>query len=230
MRNPPRDFCHLCDTEPQRKVKRKMHTEVLTRMSLFEGCEAEALHQLLREAPNSLRIYKEGEYIARQGDACRSLFILMKGNVKTQMENAEGKQLTIDWIKAPDILAPAFIYASENRFPVNVEATELCEVLVMDRTRFEAFMHAQPAVMRNFIAIISDRSLFLSRKLNEFALQSLKSRLLNYLQMHGGIHNQQEVAFILGVARPSLARALSELIAEGKITMTGKQVVLNAPE
>lgn len=207
-----------------------MHTEVLTRMSLFERCEAEALHQLLREAPNSLRIYKEGEYIARQGDACRSLFILMKGNVKTQMENAEGKQLTIDWIKAPDILAPAFIYASENRFPVNVEATELCEVLVMDRTRFEAFMHAQPAVMRNFIAIISDRSLFLSRKLNEFALQSLKSRLLNYLQMHGGIHNQQEVAFILGVARPSLARALSELIAEGKITMTGKQVVLNAPE
>ena len=207
-----------------------MHTEVLTRMSLFEGCEKEALHQLLREAPNSLRIYKEGEYIARQGDACRSLFILMKGNVKTQMENAEGKQLTIDWIKAPDILAPAFIYASENRFPVNVEATELCEVLVMDRTRFEAFMHAQPAVMRNFIAIISDRSLFLSRKLNEFALQSLKSRLLNYLQMHGGIHNQQEVAFILGVARPSLARALSELIAEGKITMTGKQVVLNTPE
>lgn len=207
-----------------------MHTEVLTRMNLFEGCEKEALHQLLREAPNSLRIYKEGEYIARQGDACRSLFILMKGNVKTQMENAEGKQLTIDWIKAPDILAPAFIYASENRFPVNVEATELCEVLVMDRARFEAFMHAQPAVMRNFIAIISDRSLFLSRKLNEFALQSLKSRLLNYLQMHGGIHNQQEVAFILGVARPSLARALSELIAEGKITMTGKQVVLNTPK
>ena len=203
-----------------------MHTEVLNRMSLFEGCDPEALSQLLREAPNSLRTYKEGEFIARQGDVCRSLFILMKGNVRTQMENAEGKQLTIDRIKAPDILAPAFIYASENRFPVNVEATELCEVLVMDRKRFENFMHAQPAVMRNFIAIISDRSLFLSRKLNEFALQSLKSRLLNYLRAQG-IHNQQEVAFILGVARPSLARALAELIAEGKVTMSGKQVILH---
>ena len=207
-----------------------MHTEVLNRMSLFEGCDPEALSQLLREAPNSLRTYKEGEFIARQGDVCRSLFILIKGHVRTQMENAEGKQLTIDWIKAPDILAPAFIYASENRFPVNVEATELCEVLVMDRKRFENFMHAQPAVMRNFIAIISDRSLFLSRKLNEFALQSLKSRLLNYLKMHGGIHNQQEVAFILGVARPSLARALSELIAEGKVTMSGKQVILHSDD
>ena len=186
-----------------------MHTEILNRMSLFEGCDPEALYQLLREAPNSLRTYKEGEFIARQGDVCRSLFILIKGHVRTQMENAEGKQLTIDWIKAPDILAPAFIYASENRFPVNVEATELCEVLVMDRTRFEEFMR---------------------RKLNEFALQSLKSRLLNYLKMHGGIHNQQEVAFILGVARPSLARALSELIAEGKVTMSGKQVILHSAD
>ena len=194
-----------------------MHTEILNRMSLFEGCDPEALYQLLREAPNSLRTYKEGEFIARQGDVCRSLFILIKGHVRAQMENAEGKQLTIDWIKAPDILAPAFIYASENRFPVNVEATELCEVLVMDRTRFEEFMHAQPAVMRNFIATISD-------------LQSLKSRLLNYLKMHGGIHNQQEVAFILGVARPSLARALSELIAEGKVTMSGKQVILHSAD
>ena len=70
-----------------------MHTEILSRMSLFEGCDPEALYQLLREAPNSLRTYKEGEFIARQGDVCRSLFILIKGHVRTQMENAEGKQL-----------------------------------------------------------------------------------------------------------------------------------------
>ena len=50
-----------------------MHTEILNRMSLFEGCDPEALYQLLREAPNSLRTYKEGEFIARQGDVCRSL-------------------------------------------------------------------------------------------------------------------------------------------------------------
>jgi len=29
------------------------------------------------------------------------------------------------------------------------------------------------------------------------------------------------------VARPSLARALAELIAEGKVTMSGKQVILH---
>ena len=56
-----------------------MHTEILNRMSLFEGCDPEALYQLLREAPNSLRTYKEGEFIARQGDVCRSLVYSDKG-------------------------------------------------------------------------------------------------------------------------------------------------------
>ena len=52
---------------------------------------------------------------------------------------------------------------------------------------------------------------------NEFALLNLKTRLLKYLETHSVIHNQQEVAQKLGVTRPSLARALSELVNEGKI-------------
>ena len=124
------------------------------------------------------------------------------------------------------MLAPAFIFASENRFPVNIEVQESCEVLVLDKNYFLEFMHSQPVIMKNFIGMISDRSLFLSKKLNEFALQSLKSRLLNYLKINKRIDNQQEVAFILGVARPSLARALSELVAEKKVSMNGKEAII----
>ena len=76
----------------------------------------------------------------------------------------------------------------------------------------------------DFLKLISDRSLFLSKKLNEFALQSLKSRLLNYIKMHGTLTSQQEVAHILAVARPSLARALSELTNEGCIWIEGKEM------
>ena len=81
--------------------------------------------------------------------------------------------------------------------------------------------------MRNFLQLVSDRTLFLSKKLNAFALQSLKSRILNYLRMHGTILNQQEVAQILGVARPSLERALSELASEGCIRIEKKEMRIN---
>lgn len=203
-----------------------MNAIQLLQLPLFQGISEAAARQLLAEAPNSVRRYKEGDFIARQGDPCRSLYILCTGNVRAQMENAEGKQVTIDRISAPEVLAPAFIFASENRFPVNIEVQENCEVLVLDKNYFLEFMHSQPVIMKNFIEMISDRSLFLSKKLNEFALQSLKSRLLNYLKINGRIDYQQEVAFILGVARPSLARALSELVAEKKVSMNGKEAII----
>lgn len=220
-------ICNECYTYLQIIVKMMMTAQQLVRLPLFDQVTEAEAEQLLHKAPNSLRTYKSREYIARQGDVCRSLYILCTGTVRAQMENAEGKQLTIDVINAPDVLAPAFIYASENRFPVNVEAISDCEVFIMDKNRFLDFMHETPSVMKNFIGLISDRSLFLSRKLNEFALQSLKSRLLNYLQVNKRISNQQEVAFILGVARPSLARALSELNNEGRIRMEGKEIHIN---
>lgn len=139
------------------------------------------------------------------------------------MVSPEGKQLTIDHLKAVELLAPAFLFASENRFPVNLEAQEACEVIAVGRDNFLEAMHGNPRLMQNFLQVISERSLFLSRKLNEFALQGLKERLLNYLKLNGTIRNQKEVAYILGVARPSLARALSELVAEGRVVASGKE-------
>lgn len=203
-----------------------MNVQELIRLPLFTGLDTDAAAQLLAESPHAMRTYRNGEFIARQDDICKSLYVLCNGEVRTMMENAEGKQLTIDRIRAPEILAPAFIYASQNRFPVSVEAIGTCEVWMMDKLKFLECMHRHPAVMRTFIEMISDRSLFLSRKLNEFALQSLKSRLLNYIKINKAITNQQEAAFILGVARPSLARALSELSAEGRIRIDGKSITV----
>lgn len=74
--------------------------------------------------------------------------------------------------------------------------------------------------MMNFIAIISDRCQRLSRRVNDFALQSLKVRVVEYLKIHRRIENVGWLSRILGVARPSLSRILSELKAEGIIERT----------
>ena len=191
-----------------------MEPHVLLQMPLFQGITEEALLRFILLHQHTLKSYKPGDFIALQGDIYRSLYILCNGTVRTQMVSAEGKQLTIETLRAPKLLAPAFIFASENRFPV----------LILNKDAFLEFMHQHPIVMQNFLKLISDRSLFLSKKLNEFALQSLKSRLLNYIKMHGTLTSQQEVAHILAVARPSLARALSELTNEGCIWIEGKEM------
>ena len=92
------------------------------------------------------------------------------------MVNEEGKQVTIEEIEAPRLLAPAFIFATDNRFPVNITTLTNCEVLVLNRTDFVDLMHREKIVMQNFLKSLLDGSIFLSRKLNAFALQDLKTR------------------------------------------------------
>ena len=191
-----------------------MEIHTLLKMPPFQGITEEELLSLILAPEHARRQCKPADFIAMQGEAYRSLFILCCGSVRTQMVSAEGKQLTIETLKAPQLLAPAFVFASENRFPVNIEAKEKCEILIINKNVFLEFLHRHPTVMRNFLQLVSDRTLFLSKKLNAFAL-------------HGTILNQQEVAQILGVARPSLARALSELASEGCIRIEKKEMRIN---
>ncbi|MFR7824856.1 MAG: Crp/Fnr family transcriptional regulator [Odoribacter splanchnicus] len=176
--------------------------------------------------PNALREFGIGDFIALQGTACQSLYLLYSGRVRTNMVNEEGKQVTIEEIEAPRLLAPAFIFATDNRFPVNITTLTNCEVLVLNRTDFVDLMHREKVVMQNFLRIISDRSIFLSRKLNAFALQDLKTRLLAYLHEHENPRSRQEIADILGVARPSLARVLSELADEGYLRIEKRKITV----
>lgn len=189
---------------------------------LFRGLKEEELAAFLFGETGCLRTFAGGDVVFRQGALCKSLYLLAAGRVKAEMTGGDGKAFTVEEINAPALLASAFLFATENRFPVRVEAVEECEVFVIGRDRFMEYMRLYPAMLHNFLTDISDRSVFLSRKVKDFALLDLKKRLLRYLETHESVHNQREVAQRLGVTRPSLARALAELNAEGKIPRRGQ--------
>lgn len=199
----------------------------LKRLSLFAEASDEALRELLVEAPSQMRHYRRGDLVAMQGATVRRLYILLEGAIRAQMTNSEGKRLTMDMITAPDLLASAFVYSSENKLPVSIEATEDSLIWYLDREYFLGFMGRHVSVMRVFLRMISDRSSFLSQKINALNLQSLRERLVAYLRTHGTVGKQEELALLLGVARPSLARLLGELVDEGVLSKdtTGYRLV-----
>ena len=203
-----------------------MDYKKLAEAPVFRGLSERVLENFIGRTPNALREFGIGDFIALQGTVCQSLYLLYSGRVRTNMVNEEGKQVTIEEIEAPRLLAPAFIFATDNRFPVNITTLTNCEVLVLNRTDFVDLMHREKIVMQNFLRIISDRSIFLSRKLNAFALQDLKTRLLAYLREHENPRSRQEIADILGVARPSLARVLSELADEGYLRIEKRKITV----
>lgn len=193
---------------------------------MFAGADKDVLNNFLLNAPHKISSFRKGDIVVMQDSPCRSLMLLCQGSLSARMTNSEGKEVTIEILHAPEILAPAFLYASENKFPVTLQAEEDTLIWSLSKDEFLRMMETDTSVLRNFLRNISDRSLFLSRKLNEFALQSLSTRIIGYLKRNEVINNVQDVAFIMGVARPSLSRTLSSMVDQGLLQKTSDGYVL----
>lgn len=202
--------------------------DILKGIHIFGKLSEENLADIAKDFPNRISGYKQGDIVAFQGQEVKSLIVLLKGTAKAHMENKNMKRLTVDSFIAPSILAPAFLYSSENRFPVTVEiSSSNAEFLFLNKDYFSKLMTKEPSVMKAFIREISDRSLFLSKRLNSLGLEDLRNRIINYLKGNKVHETQEEMAMSLAVARPSLARVLGELIEEGVIIKEGKNYKLS---
>lgn len=158
--------------------------------------------------------------VVRVGDTCNSLMLLTEGTVETRMGSETGREVVIDRLQAPKIMAPAFLFSKDNTIPVEVLTITEGVIWYIHREAFFQFMTAHPEVLRAFLGILSDRSHFLSGKVRSFAVKGLRNRVLDYIRQHGTITNVGETAEMLGVARPSLSRILADLQAEGLVERT----------
>lgn len=196
-------------------------------MPLFRGSDTSLVTRILHDFPGRFASYGKGDFIAMQNSVCRSIFLLCEGSVYAQMTSDEGKEFTLDTLSAPDVLASAFVFGTENIYPVTIIANSDCKMWVVSRDCLQELIEQDKVVLHNFLTVLSDHSLFLSRKIHEFALQTLSSRVVGYLQRNGMIQNLQEAAFILGVARPSLSRAIAQLVAQGVLCKVDEGYVLS---
>ena len=147
----------------------------LKALPLFAGLKDSDLEELLA-APHRRRVYKPGKTIMSAGDAVQSLVVLAAGRVETRMGGDE-REVVIDRLAAPCLLAPAFLFASDNTLPVDAVAVEECVVWMLNHEGFVRFMAAHSEVMCRFLRTMSDRSRFLSEKVFLFTATLSKEPL-----------------------------------------------------
>lgn len=178
------------------------------------------------------KVFRKGDVIARQGDVCKYLYLLTKGSVKTEMIAEDGNLLNIETILAPHPLAPAFLFAQNNRFPVYVTALEECELLMIPKESVMKLLATNERFLSGYMSFNAGRTQFLSNKLQLMSIKTIKGKLAQYLLEQCSSdksvivlnRNQTELAEYFGVARPSLARTLSEMVGEGLIHVDKKQI------
>ena len=175
------------------------------------------------------KYYKKGEWIAQQGDIVTALYILSKGSVKAEMISESGAVLKIETIHAPNPLAPAFLFAENNRFPVDVVALEPCEIVIISKDSIMQQLSRNEAFLQGFMIYNSNRVHFLSERIKLLSTKTIKGKLSQYIlaRTHNMDFtmdmNQTALAEYFGVTRPSLSRSLSEMVDEGVVSLKGKR-------
>ena len=195
--------------------------EEIKRIKLFAGCDDASIQKLLSQ-PCRRQSYSAGKIMFNAGDPCRSLMILVEGEAEALMTSEENREVVVDNLKAPILMAPAFLFATPNVMPVEVRALIDCVVWHINREAFLNFMQSEPTVLRAFLEELSNRGNFLSNKMRTFAVKGLRNRVIEHLENNGSIESVSATAQQLGVTRPSLSRILSDLLNEGLLIKDGK--------
>jgi len=210
----------------------KMDYSLLSNAPLFKGISPDEVELIFGSIPYKVKNFHSGSMICVSGESVDSLMIVINGIVKGEMVDYAGRVIKIEDIPAPGILAPAFMFGSRNRFPVNVVTISSVELLLIMKADFLKLMMMNDTVLINFLDIISNRSQFLSEKIKFLNFKTIKGKLAHFiLQKAENDRNsvildmtQNDLADFFGVARPSVARALHDLEIEGFIEAKGKKI------
>jgi CRP-like cAMP-binding protein len=199
--------------------------DILTKVPLFNGLPKEEIQSIVDDAHYQIVTYEKGQLIFQAGEELQKLIILLEGKITAEMLNPSGKALKIEDATAPQTLATAFMYGPKQKIPVNITTRSNCKFMFIPKPEFQRIMLTSPKLLSNYIDTISARAQFLSDKLKFMSFNTIRQKIAHFLldkmadenePFHAGI-SQTAMAELFGVARPSLARCISEMENDGII-------------
>lgn len=210
-----------------------METELI-KFDLFKNFTADEIKDLMQNTFVTKREYKKSDIIVNQDDTCDALILLYLGKTVSEMLNSQGRYIVIEELSAPKIFAPAFLFAPNNSYPVSVTALEPCKTVLIQRNDFVHLMQINTKLLFNFLGIVSQQTMFLSNKIKMLGLNRLKENIVHFILEQCGEKNsfenpytQQEIADRFGVARPSFARVIAELVQDDMISIDRKTIIIH---
>ena len=201
---------------------------------LFKGLTDEELIDAMHRVRYRVLTYKKGALFAMAGDECLHADIIISGEMTATMMSPSGRIITLNMHHSGNMLAPAFLFAADNHYPVTVEAVIDTRVLRLGRTDMEKLIHSDSRIALNEIHILSNIVSFLTKKVGMLSM-SVREKVERYFKeeqnrqqsRHLRINlSRQALAEQFGIQKYSLLRCLKEMQEAGEILIEGRVVHL----
>jgi CRP-like cAMP-binding protein len=206
--------------------------EGICKCPLFEGLSDNEIVDLMHATRYRVVRLCKGDFLFVAGEDCLHANILIDGEAVAYLEGASDRYIRMSVFHAGNILAPAFLFARDRRYPVTVQATTNTRLLRILSADFERLLELDSRLSKNFMFILSNLIAGLSKKV-EMLLSSVRDKIVLFLkeqlrrQKSSTIilsMSRQELADHFGIQKYSLQRALNELQESGAIRIDGKTI------
>lgn len=220
----------------------KNFTEILRLCPLFEGIDDENLLPMLSCLGVERRKYSKNQIIFAEGSIAERFGILLSGEAQIVRVDYYGNRSLVGRVGRGELFGEAFACASVKALPVDVVATEDCEVLLVDMKRVtQTCCNAcefHNRIIYNLMKIVAAKNIAFHRKLEIISGRTTRDKLMNYLLFEAKRvgsdsfeipYDRQELADYLEVDRSGLSAEISKLRREGVLESEKNRFVLKMP-
>ena len=143
-----------------------------------------------------------------------------------------GTKVLLKTVSEGAIFGIATLYARETPFPTRICAQKHCEVLFIAPDAVRSLIENDKKVMRAFMSLLSNKIVYLNKKINSVTAGSAERKLSVFLADNAvnGVYVQQTsasaLASMLDIGRASLYRAFDKLENDGFIERNQKTIIL----
>ncbi|MRT16155.1 response regulator [Vitellibacter sp. q18] len=177
--------------------------------------------------------YKKGETIYRKGDHSNSMFLILKGVVKTHTMDANAKELITALYKADDFLG--FTSFDENiPYTETATAVENTEVVGISKKYVRDILKKSQDVSLELMNLLTDNLSEIKQQLVKMAYSSVRKKTASTILQFVEIMDKKpgtplrisrnDLATTAGIATESLIRTLSEFKKDGILEIEGRDI------
>ena len=196
----------------------KKYIPVLKRTKLFSGVGEEDIASLLSCLGARKKEYKKGEYILREGEHIRDIFILVEGKIHIQKDDYWGNRSILSVISVGEMFGEAYSSPESGALLNDVVAVEDSSVIFFDVKRIlttcSSACRFHNMIVQNMFFAISDKNRKLVQKLGHMSGRTTRTKLISYLSEEA---NRQQLADYLCVDRSAMSNELCKMRDEGMI-------------
>ena len=209
--------------------------ETLSHCSLFSGISLQQLEEMVDHINCKVVKFDKKDIYILAGMPYRHADIILDGKMVARMVSLSGKSVEVSKLYSGDMVAPAFLFAQNNIMPVSVETEEDTKILRMSPEEFVRLIDTNTVVRHNFIRILSDIDVFLTKKMRILSLFTVREKVSYFIKEAARKQDsnvvvldksRQEIAESFGIQKFSLLRTMSELSAAGAIRVEGKKITI----